>query len=470
MKKGLVIAFILFACHQLVLSQDDEYDDTEHHRVVYKSHTDSTIKNVRDFITHGVVTGNVRNYFMATINDEDLYDYYSNAWGGRLGYTTGEFHGFQVGVQGIFVYNVASNDITRIDPTVDKGARYEPQLYNVTEIHNRRDLDRLEELYLYYNFRNSYVEIGKLNKNTPLINPQDSRMKPYVFEGLWGDFREFNNLRLQLGYFWRVSPRSTTNWYSIHEAIGLYSEGYYADGTPADYQGKLSSSGIGVAGAEMILTDHLKLAVWDYYLDNIMNTVFSQFDYRKNNFIAGLQYLRQDPIGSAGQVEKAYAYFGKDQNANLFSSRVGLKLKKHLLSLNYTKILGTGRFIFPQEFGREQFYTTLPRMRLEGLGNTDALALRYRYSDSDAGKLEIRLEGGLAQTPDVYSYTLNKYNTASFAQGVADVRYRPTNFLKGLAFRFLYVYRQNLQDHNNPELIFNQSHIHHLNLITNISF
>lgn len=462
---------VLINVGNTVLSQEDEFEDTEHHRKVFKTHTDSTIKSIGDFISHGVATGNIRNYFMATLNEGDYHDYYANAWGGRLGYTTAEFHGFQVGVQGIFVYNVASNDITRVDPTAGKSAHYEAQLFDLENIHNRKDLDRLEELYLYYNFANSYIEVGKLNKKTPLLNPQDSRMKPYVFEGVWTDFREIKGTRLQLGYFWKASPRSLTDWYDIEDAIGLYANGYNPDGSFASYKDELKSKGILVAGSDFLISDHIKLSVWEYYLDQIMNTVFVQSDFSKNNYIAGLQYLRQDPVGNGGLYdENGHSYYDPDHRTNLFSTRIGYKLKRHLLTLNYTKILATGRFVFPREFGREQFYSTIPRMRLEGFGNTDAVAIRYRWRPRKIKNFEMKLESGLARVPDVDTYVLNKYNKASFAQGVVDLYYRPLKIWKGLSFRFLYMYRQNLDEHLHPHFVFNQSDIHHFNFITNLSF
>ena len=464
---SLSIILMLFA---FALRAQIEDNGDEHHSMNPSTHADSTVKSIRDFVANGVVTGNIRNFFMASINEDDFYDYYANAWGGRLGYTTAEFHGFQVGVQGIFVYNVTSNNIARLDPVAGKPSQYEAQWFDLQGLHNRNDLDRIEELFLYYNFKNSYIEIGKLNKNTPLLNPQDSRMKPYVFEGVWADIREWNNLRVQLGYFWRASPRSITDWHQIGDAIGLYSNGYYTDGTQANYLGQLETKGLAIAGADYLFSDALKLSVWNYYLDQILNTVFIQLDYKKNKWIVGLQYLRQDPISNGGKVEEGHSYYDPNQNTNLVSSRLGLKLKKHLFSLNFTHIAASGRFVFPREFGREQFYTTLPRMRLEGLGNTNAMAFRHLYSSLNSKKLQIKLEAGLVQTPEVYTYTLNKYNQASYAQSVVDLNYRPSKIWKGLAFRLLYVYRKNLTSYPDPALTFNQSNLHHLNFITNISF
>ena len=69
--------------------------------------------------------------------------------------------------------------------------RYEIGLFDIEDPSNKKDIDRLEELYLKYNFKNATITVGKQLINTPFINLQDGRMRPTVVEGVW---TEINNV------------------------------------------------------------------------------------------------------------------------------------------------------------------------------------------------------------------------------------------------------------------------------------
>jgi hypothetical protein len=61
-------------------------------------------------------------------------------------------------------------------------------LFDLEDPGNKANMDRLEELYLKYNFKKSEIIFGKQLINTPFINLQDGRMRPTGVEGLWFHF------------------------------------------------------------------------------------------------------------------------------------------------------------------------------------------------------------------------------------------------------------------------------------------
>ena len=74
------------------------------------------------------------------------------------------------------------------DELSHRTARFERQLFGITDPENHHDLDRLEELYINYRRKRISLTLGKQSIYSPLVNPQDGRMKPYVLDGLWVDY------------------------------------------------------------------------------------------------------------------------------------------------------------------------------------------------------------------------------------------------------------------------------------------
>ena len=50
--------------------------------------------------------------------------------------------------------------------------------------------------------------------------------------------------KIQLGYLWGISPRSTVKWYKVGESIGVYPAGVNEEGVKSAYTGQLRSKGL----------------------------------------------------------------------------------------------------------------------------------------------------------------------------------------------------------------------------------
>ena len=435
------------------------------------SHSDTShVHNVKEFFSRGKVSGHIRYYFMSTVNPGELSDYYANAAGGVLKYHTHRWMGFQLGIGGNFIYNLGSSDLLERDELSHRVARFERQLFDVTDPENRYDMDRLEELYVDWKYRDLHLVLGKQEFYTPLVNPQDGRMKPYVVDGLWINYTPGQSWLINGGWIRKVSPRSTVSWYRVEDAIGLYNQGLNPDGTLSDYRGNLGSKGMGIFGIQRIKGDW-SLQFWDYYLDNILNAAFVQLDYTPDQWVSGIQYLREDPLGVGGTELEHQAYYPSDQNTNLFSFRFGRKLHSWTLTANYTTILESGRFLFPREFGREQFYTTIGRGRMDGMGGAQTLMFKAFWIPKQHPAFSLELDAGRTWTPGHQRVALNKYIADSYDQYNVDVRYQLAGIWQGLVVRFLYGHNRLLKGgYTDPSLIHNRHNYHHFNLITNIYF
>lgn len=397
----------------------------------------------------GTVHGHLRYYFMHTDNNAHLSDYYANAAGGGIKYETAPYKGFQFGVSGFFVFNVGGSDLTTPDPFTNQANRYEIGLFDIEDPNNRSDMDRLEELYLKYNWKQSHVTFGKQLINTPFINLQDGRMRPTETGGVYAEVNDIKKLKIEGGYLYEISPRSTVRWYKAGESIGLYPQGVNVDGTKADYHENLSSKGIALAGLTYKPVNGFTLKAYDVFTENIFNSALLQAEYNypilnDAKVISAVQYIRQDALADGGNADASKTYFEKGGKSNVFGAKLGWQNKNWQTSINYNRITAHGRYLFPREWGREPFFTFLPRERNEGLGDVHAYVTKVAYQLPSI-PLKTEVGAGYYQLPSVNNYRLNKYAIPSYAQLNVDVHYEFEGFFKGLETQVLYVRKANVE-------------------------
>ncbi len=438
-----------------------------------ESVTDST--SILSAFRRGTFSGHFRYFFMATQNKGDLTDYHANAVGGGIKFETGRFKNFQVGISGFFVFNVGSSNLSQPDPTTKQLNRYEVGLFDIEDPANKSDIDRLEELFLRYHFKKASVTFGKQLINTPFINLQDGRMRPTEVEGIWADINPSKKLKLQGGYLYGISPRSTVKWFRVEESIGVYPSGVNPDGTKSAYAGNLESKGILLAGMVYQYTANLRLRFWNQYTENIFNSALAQADYEyplseKSRLVASVQLVKQDAVNRGGHEDPSKSYISKGSKALTFGAMAGWKNDKWEASLNYNRITAKGRYLMPREWGRDPFFTFLPRERNEGLGDVHALVAKLNYRIPVA-RLSSSVAFGHYELPSVTNYALNKYGLPSYNQLNLDLRYRFTGLLKGLDAQLLYDYKDKTgNSFNDDKYVINKVDMGIWNLVLNYQF
>jgi hypothetical protein len=423
----------------------------------------------------GTFSGHFRYYFMATDNKKGLTDYYANAAGGGIKFETGRFKNFQVAVSGFFVYNIGSSDLSVPDATTKQMNRYETGLFDMEDPSNKKDIDRLEELYVKYHFKNNQITFGKQLINTPFINLQDGRMRPTEVEGFWAEINSLKKVKLKLGYIYGISPRSTVKWFKVAESIGIYPVGVNNEGVKSGYSGNLESKGIFLAGINTQITDQLKIQLWNQYTENIFNTTMLQADYEhplkyKSKIFSAIQLVRQDAVKDGGNNDPLNTYFEKGTKAHTFGARLGWKNEKWEASLNYNRITSQGRYLMPREWGRDPFFTFLPRERNEGLGNVNALVGKVSYQITKA-RVNTSVAFGHFNLPDVTDYRFNKYGMPSYNQLNIDTRYKFGGIFKGLETQLLYVYKGKIgNNYGNDKFVINKVDMSLWNIVFNYQF
>lgn len=423
----------------------------------------------------GSLHGHFRYFFMSTQNQQGLTDYYANAAGAGIRYETAKFHGFQMAISSFHIFNIGSSDFTKPDSTTGQYNRYETALFDVTEPTNRNHLDRLGELYLKYNFKNSNIVFGRQYINTPFINFQDGRMQPTGVQGVWVQMNEMKNFKVEGGWLFAVSPRGTVKYYEVGESIGLYQTGVNPDGTRSGYNGNIESKGIGVLGITTTFSKKIKLQGWNMFTQNVFNTAMLQADFNfpkkdGSNLFAAAQFIRQDAVNDGGNADPSKTFFSKGQKSITFGGRFGWKNNQWETSINYNRITADGRYLVPREWGRESFFTFLPRERNDGVGDAHAIMAKVMYNIPQA-RVKTSLAAGYYKLPDVKDYRLNKYGLPSYAQVNADIQYSFTGMMNGLEAQLLIVGKiKEGETYNNKRFEFNKVNMILYNFVLNYHF
>jgi hypothetical protein len=174
-------------------------------------------------------------------------------------------------------------------------------------------------------------------------------------------------------------------------------------------------------------------------------------------------------VADGGGGEKSKGYFQSNGAAQVMSAMAGIKSVQFDASFNYTRMFKNARYLSPREWGREPFFTFMPRERNEGLGDVQALVLKTAYNFPKAG-VKTSLQAGRFLLPDVKNVALNKYGMPSYNQFNAEMHYTPS-FAPNFHLQALFVYKNNKGNtYQNPGYVFNKVNMALYNLVINYSW
>lgn len=461
------ISSILWAQHQDLGEKPDLWRGAKN---VAK---DST--SLLNAFNNGLFKGNIRTYHSITLNDAELSDYFANAIGGGMRYQTATLYGFDAALSGFFIFNAGSSDFTKKDALTRASNRYEIQLFDLERPDNKKPIERIEELFIRYNWKSGFIGLGLQLVNTPFINLQDGRMRPTGIEGIIGEHQVKNGFKAEGGILWAISPRGTTDWFSIEKSFGITSMGVNPDGTRGNYRDSIQSKGVVYLGLSLKKANS-KFQLWNLVVENVMNTTYAQWDYTKSmnssddKWFVGIQSIGQFAMGSGGNVNPAFTYVEKNHKSLTFGATAGLTSKHYTWSLNANRITSLGRYIMPREWGREPFYTFIPRERNEGFGDVTAFMTKFIWKNPK-GKWKPTIYLGYYNLPDVTHFELNKYGLPSYFQFNTDIRYRFEGFLESIEIQWVSSYKWGFGEmYDNPKFVINKVDLFHSNLILNFYF
>lgn len=425
-----------------------------------------------DIIRQGRLDGRFRLYGMLTVNDGAPADYHAVAFGGTLGFTSQRWHGLRFRLSGGYTFDLATSDLTEPDPVTGAVNRYEIGLYDVNDPRRTNDLAYLHEFQLDWLARNerTQVVVGKQELNTPFLNPQDGRMHPSLFEGIWAHHHTQRGSRFQGGWLYRVAPRGASEWYPVEESMSVFPVGRNIHGEGAGHGDHLNSAGIFAASARQDLGRKWRLTVWDLYTENVFNSALAQVDLggAEDRWSASGMAIRQDAAHHRGTMNDTVLYMPPSESSWAFSGRLRNVLGRFRWQLNYTRITAHGRYLMPREWGRDPFFTFLPRERNEGSGDVHAATLNLIWRTPSGWR--IQLDGGWYDMPALSDARLNKYAMPSYMQFDVNAQYRFKDGWKGLAVQLLTLVKVPVDTDLSEKQSINKVDMLHADLIINYVF
>lgn len=424
-------------------------------------HPDSIKPSLGRDLDKGSFEFHKRSFLMHTINKGELMDYSALATGAGLGYYSPSWKNFHFGFSGFFTFQLFQYNIYEEDPTTSNTNRYEILLFDMNDLENTRDLDRLEELYITYERDHFETVFGRQKFSSPFLNEQDNRMRNNLFNGLTLNYHK-NAWDLTAAWFTQVTIRGTVDWYKMDESYGVYPFGRTPFGTPSQYKGNIETLGVGTLGVKH-KKENFKSELWNYFNENVFNVTFGQTEYelkRKNiTYHAGAQGFYQTAINNGGNSNQQMAYIMKDESTYGVGGKLGVSKKGHGLSVNFLGISNQGRFLFPREWGREQFFASLPRERFEGSGAVTSLMLKYSYKIPKTG-WNFYVGMSKVDHAELEAFENNKYGIPSYYHFVGYSEYKFKGYLEGLDIK-LFVANKTAQ---NPKEVPDQFRINRVDL------
>jgi hypothetical protein len=264
-------------------------------------------------------------------------------------------------------------------------------------------------------------------------------------------------------------------WFKVSESIGLYPQGVNGDGIVSNYGGNLNSRGIGLLGITYQFNENLSLKGNDLFTENIFNSLLLQAEYcypleNRNKLVGGLQYIRQDAVNSGGNEDPAKTYFPKGGKSQTFGAKWGWENLRWQTSINYNRITLDGRYLMPREWGRDPFFTFLPRERNEGLADVNAYVLKAGYT---VPKLRLKTQAALGyfDLPEVANFAHNKYGMPSYTQFNIDIQHAFEGFVKGLEIQLLFVHKGKIgNSYDNDKYVINKVDMNSWSIVLNYRF
>lgn len=415
----------------------------------------------------------LRSFFMSTVNQGDLMDYSTWGTGAGLGYFSPRWKGFGLGFSGFFVFRHYENNIQKLDPITGVGNRYEILLYDVHHPANNKDMDRLEELFLSYQKEDLSVWVGRHHFESPLLNASDNRLRPNLFSGLSVDYTP-GKFHFNGAWFSHVISRGSLEWLPVEESFGFYSTGRNPLGSDESYKHHIESKGIGIFGVEY-LNNSLHIQSWNYLAEGVFGISFLQAtgsakSSGTTDWVWGVQGFAQTALGNGGNPEPEKAYILPNEKSFGMGLRAGLKWPHALLTFNYLGISDHGRFLFPREWGREQFFVSLQRERFEGLGGGNSFMVQYDHTFIH-DKLKVSVGASHTDTADFEDVRLNKYGIPNYYHFSGLIDYRFDGFFKGLDLQLLVVGKRQYANQITPiEYVINRVNMVNTSIILDYRF
>jgi len=419
------------------------------------------------------LSGRFGTRFMSTINDGTLTDYsvMISSLNVKFEYDISKWLSFKT--TGVGLLNYGTDNLLVQDPSTGSGPMFEANLWHPRNMTGRSEFS-LPELSLTFKFKSQTLEVGRFVKDTPLIKGEKWAF-PTAMQGLWYNLKASKKWQFQAGLINQISSRFIGEFQKLGNSLGRANNGIGLDGSTSRYINATTSDYLGIVNASWTKEGQFKINVWDYFLENISNTLLVESDIVLSEEIGltlSALMIFQSRVGDGGNSNPDLRYF-VSKNSSSFGLRLNKRINKNTLSLNFNRITGAGRMLIPREWGVEPFYTMQRRTRTEGTGDVTSVNVRYQRTivkEYGSFKINSSLASHNLANP-ISSFENNKYEQPSNINLDFALKFSPVKRLKGASLELFVIHRFLNQDiENELKYVINRADFTHFDLIFNYSF
>ncbi|MDR7130435.1 hypothetical protein J2X69_002785 [Algoriphagus sp. 4150] len=411
-----------------------------------------------------------RMYWMSTSYWDTYKDDYALGTSLNLGTKLNYIKHWELRVGYRVFANLLSSDLTALDPVSGGRNRYELGLFDLLN-QGDRIFGKLENFSLTYSKGNWGIAAGRMPINEDWVNAHDGRLSPTGIEGVKAWFTADNQLRFSAWGIGRMSVRGTSEWLSVGESIGVYPVGRNLIGNASLYAGNTLSDWIGIAEVARD-GESMNLSLSTTMVQNISNTLWAKAEKRWQKeqseivWFWGIQAGFQSGLGNGGNEDSLYRYKDAEDRNWAVSTRFRYNRSAWDLHLAYTKTGGNGIWLSPREWGKDAWYTFVPRERNEGNSALDAFTAFAEYTFPNT-TLRAFAHLGFHWLPPLDAPWKNKYNMPSYRQINMGMKYSPKSKPK-LDFQLLAMNKEAFRGQNlKPNQKYNKVGLIHVNGIVN---
>lgn len=365
--------------------------------------------------------------------------------------------------------NALSSDFWLPDPVTGQANRYESGLFNLLDPKDRF-FGRLELLSLGYSQSRFGVKVGKMGIQSDWVNAQDGRLSPTVVEGVQVWYAPNDIWKVHAWGITRMNVRGSKDWLMVGETLGLFPQGRRISGNPATYFRNTSSSWLGIWELEGKMDEGKTIRFSQTYAANLFSTYWATFEKTskklQGTWTIGIQGGLQHGLGEGGNLLPELQYKNPRDLNFAISSKINLKKGPWEAQLSATQVGGKGRWLSPREWGKDAWYTFIPRERNEGFETVTAMVgfASYRMVDFP---LNLYTYGGIHILPSVQNSEANKYNFPSYRQHNLGLNYTPKK-IKNLDFHLILMIKEPLSSKKLiPIQQYNKVDLWHFNALIN---
>lgn len=365
--------------------------------------------------------------------------------------------------------NALSSEFWLPDPVTGQANRYESGLFNVLEPQDRF-FGRVELLSLGYSHPNFGVKVGKMGIQSDWVNAQDGRLSPTVVEGIQAWYSPKPNWKITAWAINRMNIRGSKDWIPVGETVGLFPQGRSPLGKASAYFGNTTSPWLGIWELEGKMKGGKMLRFSQTYAANLFSTYWATFEKTSKNshgtWTSGIQGGLQHGVGEGGNSLIELQYKNPKDLSFAVSAKLNWKKGAWETQLSATQVGGEGRWLSPREWGKDAWYTFIPRERNEGFETVTAMVgyVSYRFQNLP---LNLFSYSGLHFLPSTQDAAANKYNFPSYRQHNIGLRYTPKK-LKNLDFHLILMVKEPLERKNIPLVQqYNKVDLRHFNGLIN---